>query len=315
MLSIIKSKLIQLFQKLFILPLVVVFTYFCLFLDTAKYPGFIGKHFLIDAKVYFALAILLVFVSSAKSGFLKLILKINTLILALISAIYVIFSFIEASHYPNYVFSTYHVHMGGLFYVLLFGISLFIINTQAIKLNTFKNIGHLLLIFVVLYTLIVNLGISTQKALEADFYVFFHLNDSYDQKMYFRWENFYTYMVFVENNTPKDATIVIPPQISPWWVRSGNFALVRYFLYPRELIQYSTERIPDVDSLPKGTYIMVAWGEYLCDTLGCHGWPSQQIKVSEAIYKEDNKSAIKMVKENFLYDPKDTSNPFGLLKL
>jgi len=286
--------------------------------ETIKFPGFIGKHFFIDTKVYFALVILLLLISSARSKLLKLILKINLWVLILTLTVYLIFAFIEASNYPNYVFSTYHINMSGLFYVLLFGFSLFVIGKTGVKKSEFiksKSLWNFIFIFFVAFALVVNLGISTQKALEENFYVFFHFNDTYDQKMYFRWENFYTYMVFLENNTPKDATIVIPPQISPWWVRTGNLLLVRYFLYPRKMIQYGTELIPDVDSLPKGTFIMVAWGEFLCEQLGCHVWPIQPIKAREAVYKENNSASIKMIREDFLYDPKDKNIPFGLLKI
>jgi hypothetical protein len=129
-----------------------------------------------------------------------------------------------------------------------------------------------------------------------------------------QWGDFYKYMVFVKNNTPEDASIVIPPQIAPWWTRSGNSLLVKPFLYPRKLIQYETADIPNIKSIPPGTYIMIAWGEWECDTKGCGAWPVQSIKASEVIFK-DSSFGVKEVIQNFTYDPKDTGNPFGLLKI
>jgi len=154
-----------------------------------------------------------------------------------------------------------------------------------------------------------------KNSLGEDIFIALHLNNSYDQKMYYQWGNFYNFMLFVKNNTPENASIVIPPQLEPWWSRSGNLFLVRSFLYPRNIIQYQTEEIPDVDLLPSNTYIMVAWGEWGCDMGVCKGWPEQTIKVKKAIYKDSNSVGVKETRENFVYDPVDTSNPFGLLKI
>jgi len=311
-------KLKVLYQKPFILTFLIAITYVFLILDTVKYPGFIGKHFLVDARIYFAISAVLLFIWPLKSRLLKFILKTSFATMAGLLLIYVWFSVVEATHYANYVLSKYHFSLEGLIYVLLFSVMVFIvpkIEIQKLAKVEVKNFWQVILFLFAAYTVVVNVGGSLKTASVSDIYVILHLKDSYDQKMYDEWGDFYNYMHFVKNNTPENANIVIPPQIEPWWTRSGNLRLVRYFLYPRNLIQYGTEEIPDVKSLPQGTYIMIAWGEWGCDQYGCKGWPEQTIKTKEAIYKNPNSFGVKEIKENFLYNPIDTSNPFGLLKL
>ena len=300
-----------------LLAVFILLTLFVLFLDTLKYPGFVGKHFLIDGRLCAALVLLFLLISATKSKYLKLVLKLNTLVLILVTAAYLGFSFIEAVHFPNYVLSTYHFSLDGLGFLFLFSFSLFLIHRIRVKkaIVKSKNIGYLILVFFVAYVFMANTGASITAALKEDFYVFTHLGETYDQKMYFRWKGFYNYMLFVKNNTPEDASIVIPPQIAPWWTRSGNLKLVTSFLYPRKIIQYDTKLIPDPKSLPPDTYIMIAWGEWECDIQGCKGWPEQVIKTKEAIFKDPNSTGVKEIRQNFTYDPEDTSNPFGLLRM
>lgn len=311
----IKTKLTGLYQSQLFLPILIGLTYLCLLADTLKYPGFIGNHFVLDAKVYFVLS-LMFFLAPAKNRFSSLISLVNKIVLAASLLIYLVFIFIEEAHYPNYALATYHFHLDGLIYLVLFSLSLFILGKiKNDGLFKSKNFGFIVLAFLVAYTLAVNVGSTLETAFETDTYILLHLRDSYDQKMFYQWHDFYNYMLFVKTNTPDNASIIIPPQIAPWWTRSGNAGLVKYFLYPRTIIQYSTENIPDIKSLPQGTYIMIAWGEWGCDQYGCKGWPTQIIKSKEAIFKDPNSNRVEEVKENFIYDPKDTSHPFGLLKL
>ena len=298
--------------------LLIVLTYALLILDAVKYPGFIGNHFFIDAKIYSAIVIVLLLFVNTKSKILDFVLKINTTVLILSSIIYVFFSYLEGSHYQNFVLSSYHFHLDGLVFVVLFSLSIFLISkfkSKESKPIKIKNSGYYILMFLIAYTLVSNVGTSLSKSLSGDIYVFTHIEDSYDQKMFFQWGNFYNYMVFVKNNTPENAGIVIPPEIAPWFTRTGSAQLVRHFLYPRKLIQFETAEIPDLKSLPGGTYIMIAWGDWECERYGCGVWPEQTIKAKEAILKDPDSSRVKEIRENFIYDPKDTTTPFGLLKI
>lgn len=311
-------KLKVLYQKWYLLPFLIGFTYLCLLLDTIKYPGFIGKHFFIDAKIFFAFSVILLFLQTPKSRLLNFLSKINFLVMVMLLLAYATFSVLEGINYPNYVLSKFHFSMEGLIYVLLFSISIFAISKfekqVSGKAKDIK-IVQIILYFFLAYAFIVNVGASLKDSIDYDTYFSLHLRDSYGQKMHYQWGNYYDYMVFVKDNTPENATIVIPPQIAPWWTGTGNAALNRYFLYPRKLVQYQKEDIPEVKFLPKGTYIMIAWGGWECDQYGCKGWPTKSIKASKAIFKDSKSSNVKEIKQDFLYDPKDTSNPFGLLKI
>ncbi len=297
----------------------IVFTMLTLFLDTIKYPGFVGKHFFIDAKFFSTVCVVLILISKTKSSFIKWISKMSFLIFIISGLAYIYFIFAEALHHTNYVLSVYHFSLDGLIYIPLFSMLVFVaskIGKIRRSILKGKNFLQVIIFIFVAYTLYVNFGISLKTASVSDIYDFMHLKDSYDQKMYYQWGNYYNFMLFVKNNTPESANIVIPPQVAPWWNRSGNLLLVRYFLFPRNLIQYDTEEIPIVESLPEGTYIMVAWGEWGCEREGvCRGWPVESIKVREFIIKDSESSDVKEIRQNILYDPADTSNPFGLLKL
>jgi hypothetical protein len=95
---------------------------------------------------------------------------------------------------------------------------------------------------------------------------------------------------------------------------SGNAGLVKYFLYPRNLIQFPAETIDNIGSLPANTYIMIYKGEW-CNGGDCQIWPVQTIKSEEVIFEKSGSTNVGEIEQNFIFDPKDASNPFGLLKL
>lgn len=79
-----------------------------------------------------------------------------------------------------------------------------------------------------------------------------NLHLTYDEKMGIKWGDYYDYMVFLRENTPADATIVIPAQ-GDQWPRTGNAGLDNYFLYPRRLVT--------IDRLAEAGYAMVVDAE------------------------------------------------------
>lgn len=58
---------------------------------------------------------------------------------------------------------------------------------------------------------------------------------TYDQKMHEKYGFYYDFTLFVKNNTPGNAVILISP-IQPPLAGSGNSTFSNYFLYPRKLI-------------------------------------------------------------------------------
>ncbi len=311
------QKIKKLLEKPYILPILIIFTYACLLLDTIKYPGFVEKHFFIDAKVFFVLCLMVVLFIKSNKKILKTINIFNLMVSVVSGLGYIFFSIQEASHYTNYVLSEFHFSLGGLVYVFLFSVSIFAVVQYGSRFN-FKlnktNFWQVVLYFFVAYTLVINFGATFKNALVSDIYVGLHLNDNYDQKMRNQWGNYYDYMVFVRENTPEDATIIVPPQILPW-VRTGNVALDRYFLYPRTLVQNTTEQILDTFSLSEGTFIMISWGDWECDYGKCKLWPQQEIKAHEKIIKDSEANSVKEIKYNVIFTPEDTTDPYGLLRI
>ena len=310
------------------IPLLILFSYICLALDTFIYPGAVAKYLLIDSRFYFGLSLVLVlfFVPSKKDrdsnkfNFYDFTMSANAVSLTPLWIIYLIFVGVEAGHFTNYVLSTYHIHLDGLVSLPIFGLSLFLtekIKNAWTKTTSVKkgNLIYLVLVLLIAYSLVRNLASSFNTAVEGNLYVFLHLRSSYDEKMYYQWGDFYRYMVFIKNNTPENAKIVIPPEQEPWVARTGDMQLVRAFLFPRELIQYNKITIPDLQSLEPGTYIMVSWGDRSCSVQDCHGWPKQTIIAKKIFYKDPNSSDVIETKENFVYEKDDYKYVYGLIKL
>lgn len=301
------------------LPFLIVFTFLCLAVDTVLYPGAIANHFFIDSKFYFASSLVFLLFFSKKTKFLDWVLRINSILLLPLIIIYLTFIFIETSHFPNYVLSAFHFHLDGLVSLVLFCLSLFIIRKTK---NEFPKVKtkfiwsiYLIVILLITYFGVVSASTTFNTALVEDFYVFLHPKATYDDKMYFRWGDFYRFMVFIENNTSENATIILPPRQLPWYSRTGDLGIVRAFLFPRNLIDHPSFDVPNFESLPEGTYILISWGEADCNVPNCYGWPRQTIKASEIIFKDPNSSKAIEIRENSTYDPKDTRYVYGLIKI
>lgn len=305
----------RLYQNPYFLPALVAITYVLLILDTIKYPGFVAKHLFIDAKLFLVASVTAVFVLGLPDRTRKIINSLNVVISSVIGISYIFFSVQESLHYTNYVFSKFHFNFWGLIYILLFSILLIAVghlkNIREPKFNK-NNFGKIIIYFLLFYTLVVNFGITFKNALENDIYVFLHLSNNYDQKMFHQWGNYYNYMKFVKDNTPENATIIIPPQTNPW-LSSGNILLDRYFLFPRNLVQTGLV-IDDPDKLFKGAYVMIYKGEW-CNSRDCEIWPTQTIKASELITKDPNSSSVQKTIKNYIYNPAIKEYPFGLLKI
>ena len=308
----------KLYQKLHILPLLILFTFLCLLTEIIKYPGFIGNYFYIDVKVYIAITIVLLLFTDVKSKFLGFILKANKIFLIAISLVYLTFSLLEGAHYTNYVLATYKIHLDSMILLVLFSLFVFLVEKFKGEMPKVKGkMGIVYLMFATLITFFIvksanyvcNLGVMQNS------YILFHLKSSYDDKMTYQWGKFYQFMVYVRDNTPEDSTIVIPPEQDPWLMGSGNDNFVRAFLYPRKIVQELLE-IKDVKIYGENTYILITWGKEACKPdPGCHGWPKQEIKASRIIYKDPDSTNVVEVRENTIYDPTDDKYVYGLIKI
>lgn len=310
----------RLYQKPFILPLAILFTYFSLLLDTIKYPGFVGNHFLIDAKVYFTVTVVFLIFSDAKSNFAGFVLKVNRLVLVPLSLIYLVFSFLEGAHFTNYVLSTFKFHLDGLVLVVLFSLSIYLVDKFKNTIpRTFGKLGLIYpaMIFLITFFMIKNIAYAADAGISRNSYILFHLRSSYDDKMFYEWGVFYRFMVFVRNNTPQDATIIIPPMEDPWLMGSGNDHFVRAFLFPRKIVP-ETKIISETNlkSFGPKTYILITWGKEACKPdPECHGWPRQDIAAKRIIYKDPDSTEVIETRENSVYKLEDDKYVYGIIEL
>lgn len=311
-------KLRKVYQKLLILPLLIVFTYGVLILEVIKYPGFFANHFFIDGKIIFAVSIFLLIFLNTEQKIMKLVFKIDRILLAVFAVSYLGFYLLEGANYMNYVLNRFHFHLDGLILPLLF--SLFILLAEKFKVGIVsfgkKSKIYPAFVLLIVYFMIKSLSYSLVMGVSRTSYILFHLRDSYDQKMTYQWGVFYQFMAFVKNNTPEDAIITIPPEEGAWLMGTGEPNFVRAFLYPRTIIP-ETLMIPEekLKSYGDNTYILISWGQETCrPEPDCHGWPRQRVKASEIIFKKPETTDVAEVKKDTLYDPSDKTYVYGLIK-
>lgn len=309
--------LIKKYQKTLLLPFAIGFTFFCLLLETLKYPGFIGNHFYIDAKVYFAVAITLLLFLDTKQKSANFVLRVNRILLVPIFLVYFGFALAEGAHFTNYVLATYHFHLDGLVFVPLFSLSIFV--TEKFKDIVPKTIGKIglvypLMVFLLVFFMVKNITYVSDTAFNRNSYILFHLRDNYDDKMFYQWQDFYRFMVFVRNNTPTYANIVVSPMQDPWLIGTGNPHFVRAFLYPRKIIQ-EEKIIPDLSVFGPNTFILISWGKEECKPEGCHGWPRQNIQAKKITYKDPDSEKVIETKENAVYRLEDDQYVYGIIEL
>jgi hypothetical protein len=278
-----------------------------------------------------------------EDGFLSFVFKSNFVLTPLFLVFYFILITLENKNYPNYIFSTYHLQPDNFFNLVILGIFLsifgfiyfsaksdklkkffsnFLLNYLGLDIRNSFEIGKIgfkvflgnILIIVCIFLLIVyffdNFSKTLSKAIKNNIYVLTHLNASYDDKMRKNWGFYYDYMKFVKENTPEDATILIPPQ-SYHWLSSGNGGLNRYFLYPRKQIH------GEVFEIPKDgyDYVMISKGEWYAEGVDW-GWPKVNIDAEKIIYLNPENREVSIFYDT-VFDAKDEKNKYawGIIKV
>lgn len=312
-------KLRKVYQKIPLLPLLVTFTYGILFLEVLRYPGFFKNYFYIDAKLIFAATVFLLIFLNTKTKLMQIVFKANNVVLIVLTTLYLGLYFLEGANYTNYILNRFHFHLDGLILPVLFAFFIFLTLKFKDEIAAFgkKSKIYLIFVFLIVYFAVKNLSYSFEMAVSRTSHILFHLRSSYDEKMTYQWGIFYQFMVFVKNNTPEDSTIIVPPEEDPWLMGSGNPNFVRAFLYPRKIVSetliISQE---DLNAFNDNTYILISWGKEACrPDPDCHGWPKQNIKASEIIYKKPDSSEVVKTMKDAVYDPTDKTYVYGLIKL
>ncbi len=137
---------------------------------------------------------------------------------------------------------------------------------------------------------------------------------TYDRKMHEKYGYYYDFMMFIKNNTPENAIILIPPSRPPW-AGSGNGYLSNYFLYPRRLINEEIDKPPADFKL--FTHVLVVWKDFEAKGLEkLYGWPKFEVPAKEIFYMATDSAKVDKIKFGD-YQPQDPLNigRYGLIKL
>jgi hypothetical protein len=118
-----------------------------------------------------------------------------------------------------------------------------------------------------------------------------------DEKNEVGWGTIYQYAKMLKNATPEDAVIAMPPAQNHW-LYSGNIVLMRYFLYPRTLVNVKeTTDTSTLHELPSQNYDYVAlvWGESNERDQSPYGWPKTSISAEYIDYFDLSTNTINRV--------------------
>ncbi|EKD80070.1 MAG: hypothetical protein ACD_40C00213G0054 [uncultured bacterium] len=134
---------------------------------------------------------------------------------------------------------------------------------------------------------------------------------TYDQKMSLTYPGFYPAMKEVVRLTPKDSTIIIPPQRNPWETE-GHTGMVEYFIYPRQAINMGvdTKQLPQVEGK---LYALIAKGSW--ERIGPvdYGWPKIPIQADHLWHIDTDHNVVTKIEQN--YDPQINQWNWGLIEV
>ena len=244
---------------------------------------------------------------------------------------FLIFSFFELISYPNFVFSNFHLHPNALIWPFALSAALYIFGYQVqnlLNLEVWKVKGKIvlrkiksldlfacLICLVVLAIFFINLSKNIQNFRDNLIYILRNPRISTEQKLRKKVTPiFYDYVVFINKNTPEDAKILIPPQGFPW-PQSGNYAYIRYFIFPRAGTS-GKEYEPGINIQEKGiSYVLLAWGETETTEYGyTHGWPKFDIPADWITYYDEKGNTYKK-DGNYYYKEFAGKKVWGVIKV
>lgn len=296
------------------------------FLEAYFYPGFVYRHTSIDPLfIYIAFGItglFLQFVPKLENNRTFLIFrKLSYLATFVFGLIYLLLNLLEKINYPNYVFSTFHIQPKELSTLITLSIYTGLISSKDIVLANLTKTKKIFkkqfpIIIFLLWMIIPNIVDVGETAIQNLAFMIKNPLATYDQKMEEKvGKQFYDYVMFVKENTPEDAKILIPPFPAYPWPQTGNVPYIRYFLYPRVLLN-GEEYSPAYDLKKEGIdYVLVVWGETVA-TSGSytHGWPKFDVNADGIIYwRSDNNITIK--KENYNYNNVKGQELWGVIRV
>lgn len=264
-------------KQKYIYPAFLLYAFLCFGLalvEIYKYPGIVMKFTHIDFSYFIYLLVVFSVLVKKPVSSRKNIVMFSTVVVIFCLVIFAV----EAATFPNFMYSRFHLNPGGA--INLAVIPLIILSSY--YLSDKKILEKIALIFLGFWSvsnIFGTVGYASSKFVSQ----LKQPNATYDEKMRKGWGEFYDCMLIIKNNTPIDASIYIPPQIDVWQME-GNEYLVRYFLYPREIIHFGN--ISDA-SKSASPYFLYSWGYYAGDRKN-GAWPYEKFKALTGVFVDNN---------------------------
>lgn len=260
-----------------------------LFLDVYYYQGYLIKLTQIPSKYLVLFSIVLSFVF-AKKGQKSIYLYGLFLFLLYLTAITV-----EGVTHQGFVFESIHLRPESMFLFLL--PTLFFLLSRVINNKLHLLIGLSLIYYFLRLAPIVTVQITSgiREIIRAPF-------ASYDHKMRLNWGGFYDFTKLVNDVTPKDAIIAIPPRSSDHPL-IGNSSFFWYFIYPRTLLSLPLK----VESLKGAQYVVINGTSPV--------WPDISFPAKHIWLYRDGQKAIEY--QDQFYSPNDPrfNNYLGIAEI
>jgi hypothetical protein len=318
-----------------LLPSLLLVTFAFILIEILTYRGFTQKYFIIDASWLLVISISLLFlyfyqmvvikktVKPAISSSLFKIFSINYFLFFPVIAVYFIFFYLEKSHHPNYIFTNFHIQYENaeLLFILM-GTNLlgyFIKNKKTEIADLVKKFSfeQIIIIFSLILVTIPNTFRATTKFYENFISAYKRIGLSHEERMIqsLGGEGFLGWIVpytnFIKERTPEDSVIFIPPQLGAW-LATGNGGYMRYFLYPRKLINDTEIESPIPE---EATHVLISHGLWRID--GGGGWPKITIPAEriEEIGYIDRASKETTIKKGVDYDNNPKLAEWGIITL
>lgn len=252
---------------------------------------------------------------------LRVLLKGNYFSLIFFSISYLALVFLNNLYFPNYVYSAFHINLIFLKNLCVFSFSLILIdlfdrNVFSVKNNINHTSLKIVIVWVVFLSPLIYKSTFSFYLPQLTVYMPNHFMErltqhlSYEEKQQ-KLITSYGFLKFVAHKTPDNSIIAVPPQVSPW-LMEGNVGYLRYFWYPRHIIQF--DQTGPVDQIPDDAdYAIIAEGGWAGDK----GWP--KATTSAEVFWIINPRNGEILNEVKGYDFDPITNPelkhsYGLIK-
>jgi|GEM_PF-1575108 hypothetical protein len=314
-------------------PWLVLVGYLLSFVEVYKYQGFLKTHTGMPLWIILLLflACLLVYLHLSQDGkqsrLHSSIFFLNKILLSVTSLAWIYLPLVEAKNYDNYIFTKYHLHPELLPLVILFGASIILIQLipsfpktrttlLVIKSLSPKTVTNLVLCVLITYFTLSYLAanLTTTFAIEQSFnrMMLQEPTTSKSEKMRSIWGVTYDFAEFVNDNTPPDSLIAIPPRSNDH-PTVGNAQLFRYFVYPRQIIN---QLDGNKEILPDGDFQYIVIAKNFQPTESDTFWPNFSISASEVIiYNPDDNQAQSSHYENYTPSVHGSPTNWGLIRV